>query len=98
MTERIPEEYLQAATLAFCRRIAIALVGCLEGSGLSLEEVDARLRKRKGWARKFINGLLDTSVADGQYGLRDIAGFATACGMELQLRAMKIEPISEIAE
>jgi hypothetical protein len=65
MTERIPEEVLKAAHLRWCRRVAVAIMSAFAETGMSYEEVEARLDLKKGFTRRWLNSYMEGTTREG---------------------------------
>ena len=66
MTERIPEEVLKAAHLRWCRRVAVSIMSALAETGMSYEEVEAKLELKKGFCRRWLNSYMEGTTREGR--------------------------------
>lgn len=97
--ERIPEERLQAAATRLCRRFAATMITAMAETETSYELIEKRVGKRKGWARKLVDGLITGAAADGGATLNDISDFMFACGgLMLQFSIERTAPVESPPE
>jgi cyanate lyase len=57
--ERIPEETLAAARLKLKRRLAALIIQVMAETGMTYEDIEARIGERKGFVKRYINALID---------------------------------------
>jgi len=76
----IPEAELIAARLRMQRRVAALIVSALAESGLSYEDVDARLGNKPGFTRRYINRLIEGK----ERGLNEFSDMCLGIGFEPQ--------------
>lgn len=77
-TDPIPEAELIAARLRMQRRIAALVVSALAESGVSYDELDARLGNKPGFARRYINRLIEGK----EKGLNEFSDMCLGIGFE----------------
>ena len=93
MAEPLPQEAIDAARLRLKRKIASVIMYAMAESGLSVEQLEHRIRRPQGFTWRFLRGLMKGTNS----ALNDISDLLLAmdCELEMNLRTLELPEPSE---